>query len=410
MNDDLIINNDSEFVIELLTETQAQEEFKLATSATVTNPAVSWAKFVLTDDKPNGNKQRIPKEEFPNLIKSGVYMPIKMAKGVIRDGHEVSEPIGVITNLMEQGNQILGLAALWTGERTDDVGLIKDLIKQHKKVNLSWEILFRDSNITADGIEELRGTFLRASTIVNRPAYGDRTPILAIAAKNSPAYLDDLPDDAFLYVQELDGAKIRTFPFMDRNGNIDRELLTSSLEEIKASTLQETLAAELISKATSLLEEKVEDVKEPDTEDIKLDELETLKTELESAKSALEDSKAVLEAKEQAILEKEAELVTLREFKASIEAAASKAEKLGQIKEKFNTSGITKEDSYYVDNEEFLLGLSEAALDFLLQELVAFSSKISEASLKVTIPNLVSENTVTSDIKQIAEALRKNGK
>ena len=32
------------------------------------NPFVTWMKFILTDDKPNGNKQVIPENEFDNLI------------------------------------------------------------------------------------------------------------------------------------------------------------------------------------------------------------------------------------------------------------------------------------------------------------------------------------------------------
>ena len=32
------------------------------------NPYVTWVRFILTDDKPNGNGDRIPLEEFSNLI------------------------------------------------------------------------------------------------------------------------------------------------------------------------------------------------------------------------------------------------------------------------------------------------------------------------------------------------------
>lgn len=406
MENDVTFINDNDFVIELVTENEAQAEFKIATSAVVSNPAVSWAKFVLTDDKPNGNKQRIPRDEFPNLIKSGIYMPIKMAKGVIKDGHEVSEPIGVITNLKEDGDRILGLAALWTAERNDDIKLLKDLLNKAKKaVHLSWEIIYRETTKDADGVIDLHGTFLKASTVVGRPAYGDRTPILAIAAKDSPAYLDELPDTSFLYVVDENGEKQRKFPFTDRDGNIDRELLASSLEEIKASSLQETLASELISKAELLLVEKVENIEEPHTEDIKLDELETLKTELEQLKATLASDKQLLETKEAELLAKETELVALREFKASIEADKLKEEKLEQVKEKFATAGIEKPETYFTENAEFLLNMSESGLDFLVQELVAFSNKTSSAST-VTVPNLQSGKTVSADIKQIAEALR----
>jgi len=114
----------------------------------------------------------------------------------------------------------------------------------------------------------------------------------------------------------------------------------------------------------------------------------------------------LLETKDAELTAKEIELASLREFKASIEAETVKAEKLSQIKEKFAGAGIEKTDSYFADNAEFLLNLGEAGLDFLVQELVAFVGKTSEASSKVTIPNLVADRNPSTDIKSMAEALR----
>lgn len=146
------------------------------------NPMIKWAKLIITDDMPNENKQRIPQSEFPNLIRSGTYMPLKMAYSEIKDGHEESYPLGVIAHLKQSGNQIVALAALWIRERENDITYLKECIAEKRPVNISWEILHENSNMTEDGIEELIGTSLRAVTVVGKPAYSGRTPILEIAS------------------------------------------------------------------------------------------------------------------------------------------------------------------------------------------------------------------------------------
>jgi len=400
------ISNDTDFMLELVTENEAISEFKEATSATTNNPAVTWAKFVLTDDLPNKNKQRIPFEEFGNLIKSGIYMPIKMARGLIKDGHELSEPLGVITNLkkekVKEKNIIMGLAALWSRERPEDIKFLKDSANEGRPLNLSWEILFKNSTKGEDGVEELHDIVLKASTVVGKPAYDDRTPILAIAAKGSPAYLDELGDGAFLLIGEE-----RQFPFMDRSGTLDKELLASSIEDIKNSTLDEEVKQGLLDKADALLVVKVEQEEElqSSTEENKLDELELLKQELEKAKSDLDASKAELSAKEAALAEKEVELAGLREFKASVEAEANKVQKLQAIKDKFASAGITKEDAYFSEHEAKLLEMKDEDLDFMIQELVAFSS--TEKTSSASIPAIVGNGgKTTNNIKELGEALR----
>lgn len=148
------------------------------------NPAVTWTKFILTDDKPNANKKRVPTEEFDNLIKTGVFMPIKMAEGQINDGHEESRPIGVITHLKKFKDQIVGLAALWKKENPEDVELVKKYYDEKRPLQLSWEILYANSSTSEDGVEDLLDTVLRAVTLVGMPAYAGRTPILEVSAQN----------------------------------------------------------------------------------------------------------------------------------------------------------------------------------------------------------------------------------
>ena len=96
-------------IVELVVEGSDISEAMAALSL---NRTIKWVKFTLTDDQANANSQRIPKEEFANLIKTGLYMPIKMARGYIREGHEFSVPMGVITNLVEREHTVEGIAAL----------------------------------------------------------------------------------------------------------------------------------------------------------------------------------------------------------------------------------------------------------------------------------------------------------
>lgn len=149
------------------------------------NPNVSWAKFVFTDDIPNANKQKVPGDEFPNVIRTGTLMPIKMATGKINDGHEEAVPLGVISHLKEDGNKVIGLAALWATEREEDVKFLKLRDADGKAPQLSWELYYKDATTDDLGIETLHNVVVKAITIVNAPAYQGRTPILAMANEHT---------------------------------------------------------------------------------------------------------------------------------------------------------------------------------------------------------------------------------
>lgn len=299
------------------------------------NPSFVWTKFVLTDDKPNENRQRVPKEEFANLIKSGIFAPVKMSFGEINENHDESFPIGVITHLKEENDKILGMAALWSRERQEDVLKIKQMVADGNLPQLSWEILFENSVQEETGIEALANTILRAVTLVSMPAYKGRTPIYAAASTN-----------------------------------INSE--DNSVEE--------------------------------------LEKLQAKVSELDLALKAKDEEIASLNAK---IAESEPELVSLREFKSAIETEKALAEKLASIKQKFSDAGIVKEDTYFEENKESLLGLAESTLDFMIQELVAFSSKNKETSAsdkeKKEIPVFGADNDSDyEDPKKLAEMLRKS--
>jgi hypothetical protein len=300
---------DKEFLqAELLSEFLVVDEADNSEEAVATvtrNPSITWVKFVLTDDKPNANRQRVPADEFDNLITSGTNMPIKVAQGSISNGHDGSFPIGVISHLKKHKDQIIGLAALWERERPEDVRMIKEKYSKREPLELSWEILYADSATTEDGITDLKNTALRAVTFVGRPAFEGRTPVLAVAEKTE-------------------------------------------------NTLEDT----------------------------NLEELDTLKKRVEELESLISD-------KDIALSSANAELETLREFKTGIEKAREEAEKLDSIKAKFSQAGIVKDETYFVENKQTLLALSNELLEFMIQELVAFASVSQKESVASNINDRV---------------------
>lgn len=422
----------SEKTVELLETNEVLKEFgEAAASLVVRNPAVIWAKFILTDDLPNGNQMRIPKTEFSNIIQSGVHMPVKMVEGSI-ENHENSKPLGVIAHLLEKGNQIIALAALWHKERPSDVEYIKRRVRDNEPVDVSWEILYDRAEIANDGIYDLTGTALAAATVVKDPAYEGRTPFLAVAAKArkwSPAYQNMLSDSAFLYIN---GDK-RYFPIIDKDGNIEKDHLFEISEELKESDLPKKVLGS-ISNAISIIKHRFEigasresilkEAKiiisslEEITED-KLDELEKLtqrvkelEGKLETVEAELKTKSDALAAKESSFSEQEKELTGLREYKASIEAEIERVRRLEEIKNKFNGAGIEKEDSYFDENADSLLALAPETLDFMIQELVVFSSKNTDNNaddnkgVASKLPNFKNEGDNELTPQELAKALR----
>ena len=148
------------------------------------NPLFQWAKIIITDDKPNLNKQRVPIEEFDNIIRTGYFTPIKMAEGGISDGHKdaFGKVIGTITNITKDNDKIIALAALWKSERPEDISLLKSMYLEGRLPNVSWELLYSSSEVDDDGVSTLRGLTLAAATVVGRPAYGGRTPVIAMSS------------------------------------------------------------------------------------------------------------------------------------------------------------------------------------------------------------------------------------
>lgn len=419
-------------LVQLINEDDLIELVGEANASLLYNPTVMWAKFILTDDMPNGNGTRIPVSEFDNLMESGIHMPVKMSVGSI-EAHDGATPLGVITHLMKEDNKVIALAALWERERPSDTNLIRTKFNNHESVNISWEVLYADYAIAEDGVTDLHGVALRAATIVANPAYEGRTPVLAVAAKKwSKAYIEKLPNSSFMYVQESrpgSNEMIRLFPIKDGDGKINKDRVRASISEMADCGLPATVTKELRNRAKRLLEMLEENASMEEiaaelgevtpshpstqTEENTLDELKQLQDTLANTQVDLKKANDDLALKTSELADQtakltalEAELKELREFKASIEEEAEKIQRLDAIKQKFTEASIEKDDEYFTENSEFLLSLTDSGLEFMLQELKSFSKNTAdEASLKTKIPNLT-QTPVEVDMKSLAQALR----
>ncbi len=285
-------------------------------AAITKNPTLKWIKFVLTDDAPNANKQRIPKEEFSNLVQTGIHMPIKMSQGYIRDGHEYAVPIGSITSLIERDRFVEGIAGLWAREYPGEVELLQDMSSTEEKPQLSWEILYGDSDVS-DGIESFMDTSLAAATVVGVPAYEGRTPIMLMASKNSDA-------DYKIKTEEFDKME----------------------EKLKA------------------LQDRVDELK---------DENETL----EGSVTSLKEANETLQGEFDSIT---AEKEELDEFKAEIEATKEREEKLEALVKLFSESGVDLPEDYLEDEDrrEKLLAMDLSQIQYLMQDISIFANKDGE--------------------------------
>lgn len=431
------ITNSLQFISE---NTDLEQEITEAEASMDLNPFVRWAKFVLADDKVNGRGERLPVEEFDNIIKSGIHMPIKMAEGKIEPDHSNASPIGVITNLKKEVvdgvNRIVGLAALWPLERPGDVTYLKSKVDSGEQVDVSFELKVMDKVRSGDHFD-LVGASLAAVTVVGRPAYLGRTPILAMASNTwSDEYIENLPDSSFLYIErggDLEGnaPKKRYFPIKDEGGILNVSQLERVLSEADNSEVPEKYLGSMKEIMTSLLARieagasldeisgEVAPLENIVTEEDKV-ELEQLKQRVSELEAQLATAQASLTEKEQALAqaseslaslnsEKDSmstELTELRSFKNELDAEVAKQTKLDSIKAKFSEASLNKEDSYFAENSEKLLNLDEAALDFMIKEMSAFAKSSAEASLEKgrVAPNFTSETE--PDIHEMVKALK----
>jgi len=322
--------------VQLLLE---DEKLGEAVASISLNPNVTWLRMVITDDKPNANNMRIPKDEFANVIKTAVYMPLKMAEGKIAEGHERALPLGSIAHLVDNEDHIVALAALWNKERPEDVDFLKARHENGQSIDVSWELNY---DVTAsvkddDGIINLKNIEMNAVTIVSLPSYSGRTNVTALASQ------DNGDTEAMDTIKREDHDKIV-------------EGLNEQIKELSGKL---------------------------DASIINVEELSTTNKELASAKAELDELKPKFEK--------------LETFKADADAVKEKHEKLESIRKKFKEAGLEANDEYFsTERKETLLGMEEAALDFFIQELIAFKAE-PEGDSDEALASL----SITSDLPDV---------
>lgn len=211
----------------------SEEDFKEATAALALNSAMSFAKFIFTPDTPNQNKQRIPQEEFDNVIRTGLFSPFKMAKGEISDGHKGGVPIGVVTHLKKENNCIKGLAGLWKGESEFEIKLLKEKLARGEKPQVSWEVSYRGEDISEEGVATLRDVSVTGVMVVGRPAYAGGTPILAMAAVETPDKNTDMEENTHVTNEEYDTKilELETANTVLKQALADKDVEVASVKE-----------------------------------------------------------------------------------------------------------------------------------------------------------------------------------
>jgi len=281
------------------------------------NSSLTWIKFILTDDKPNANKNRIPKEEFGNIISSGLYMPIKMTQSEI-GGHANSVPIGVITHLKEKGNKVVGLAALWEAEHPEEVALLKERYAENKSLDLSWEIQYASNEFEGD-IEVLRDTSLMAATFVQVPAYGGRTFVTELSEKKEDTLdnktLEELQKEYKSNLEEKDNA-------------------IASLQEEVASLKESQITEEMTQELESLREFK----QEIEAEFEKQEKLDKIAEMFEEAKLKL--SEDYIEENKEQLLSMSEEALSL-----FVKGLAEAKKESGSASAETNVPNVTNTDS-----------------------------------------------------------------
>jgi len=161
--------------------TQAQFTGKLRALASESHPLQTTLELVLTDFEPNKNRQQIPDSEAENILNTALNMPIKINyQNGKHKGHSEAIPIGAISEVWRDGDQILARSILWKEEYPEIDHYLKTATAEHEYLGTSWEILYQNSE-TLDNIEILHGCVFSSTVIVDNPAYGFRTPIRSIA-------------------------------------------------------------------------------------------------------------------------------------------------------------------------------------------------------------------------------------
>lgn len=217
------------------------------------HPFLTMIRFIFADDKPNANNQGIRYEDFEDIKRTAIDMPIKMKYmgqyGL--GGHTGAVSIGHIRSVSEEtlednSHRLIAEGVLYASEFPDEVEFIREMHAEGKPPGISWEVSYKDEE--KDGpISWLKGIVTRAATFVRNPAYGARTALLALAS-NKEMTDEELVKELSAIAQEL-GPKTE-----DKGGSNKVE---EELNKIKSELEDRVKEIETLNAAKAELEAKV---------------------------------------------------------------------------------------------------------------------------------------------------------
>lgn len=221
----------------------------------VEHPFLARAKFVFADDRGAktstslpGLMQGIEAEDFDEVIKSAIGIPVKMyLSGDDLGNHVGAYVIGHITDMekvvAEDGtNQLLAEAVIYKNEFPEEVEYLKSAMADEKPPGISYELDYDDSLIK-NGVEWLKKIVAMAATFVRNPAYGRRTSLLALASAKTEEEFETILN-SLKKEKEADNPN-------DKGGKI----VEKELEEAKSALAEAKAAAETKSARIKELEE-----------------------------------------------------------------------------------------------------------------------------------------------------------
>jgi len=159
------------------------------TEETLPNPFLKEIFLILTDFEPNANGEGIPRAEAENIIKTSKLTPIKISSdGDSYGGHAGAHPIGAIVESFldtHNGKDVIkSRAFIWKDEYPAIYDLVKSQASDGSFIGTSWEVYYTHSEEDS-GVRWLRNVTFAGTCIVDKPAYGDRTPLLSVAEETS---------------------------------------------------------------------------------------------------------------------------------------------------------------------------------------------------------------------------------
>jgi len=339
------------------------------------HPLQSKLTFVFTDFAPNANKQGVPRSEAANICDTGLYMPVKVhfdGRGVGR--HEATVPIGPITMMQNTGDRIIGEAIVWRDEFPDVVEYLEKASAEEGGVQFSWEIYYGEAEIDDSGIQWLHDCIVAGHTIVDKPAYKGRTPLLAIAQELTmeelQAQIQSLTEKLYTMLDGLYNAMgIVQEAAVLQDVSVDEQYntLMEKVRELHASY------SALQAQAANVAELEV--VAGPS-----LEEFEALKTEV----------------------------AELREFKQSAEASAARVTTLNARATKLREAGIAISADELARQSDFIVSLTDDAFTAYVNSISGLLQKAtSSRDDREVIPDPLTSNTPQQiSTAEIAAGLR----